>query len=134
MTIFEYFNSALAMDNGDTLLIPCENEREQETVRTRLMYLRRQARGEALFIAKEKKDNQLFISIKKIEIRRAFILKASGELVDVKDKEIATELERIVKLSIQDKVPLEELIDGFGSIFDPDKITEEYNRQKAELE
>lgn len=135
MTILEYFNSAIGMDSGDTLLIPCENENEQETVRTRLFFLRRRARGDSLSIYKVEDKNKLFVAIKKLDFKKAFILKSSGELVDVKEHTIAeNDLEHIIKLSLKDNIPLEELIEGFGGVFSPEGIEKEYNKQKAELE
>jgi hypothetical protein len=123
MTLTEYFQEALKLEDGDTLLIPCADEREQESTRVRLYTLRRTNRQSSLEISKQKmKDGlgeKLFVAIKKrSEYAGGCILKKDGTTVPLKEKiPAATSLKRMVTMAIKDGLSESEIIDQFQPSF-----------------
>jgi len=136
MTVQEYFEQALRMEEGDTMLIPCTNENEQQTVRVRLYQLRKASKAYELLISKETIDGIPYVTIKRSLQSGAVIIKQSGTVVPLAEKvkkENRTEtLHRIIALAIKDGMSLEEVQDELSDAFSADEIKEEYEKALAQ--
>jgi hypothetical protein len=136
MTTQEYFEQALRMEEGDTMLIPCASENEQQTVRVRLFQLRKAAKVYDLMISKETIDGVLYVTVKKSLQSGAVIIKQSGQVVSLAEKvkeENRTEtLSRIVELAIKDGMELDQLQEELCDAFSPEEVEVEYNKLSAQ--
>jgi hypothetical protein len=137
VTAQEYFQEALNMEAGDTLLIPCMDDKEQESVRVRMFQLRKTAHDESLLISRETIDGKQFVAMRKRGgSSGAFIVKKSGEVVQltVPEAELtpAEKITRIVSVAVKDGYSFEELKSILGDTFDLEAVEKEYRLQTQE--
>ena len=84
MSAKDIFDRAITLNPGDTLLIPCHDTRQQESMRVSLAYQRRVFLGSAkvgfdIIASKVTKEGKPFISIAKMpRITQGFIISADG--------------------------------------------------------
>ena len=85
MSAKEVFDKAVTIQDGETLLVPCNDLRQQESLRVSLSYHRRLFldRSAATFdiiISKVHQEGRAFISLSKVpRITSGFIISANGE-------------------------------------------------------
>jgi ribosome-interacting GTPase 1 len=132
MSLDLYFDQALTMEQGDTLMIPCDDKREQESLRVRLYQLRKKSRAENLSIYRTDVDGKLFVAIRKGVSSTGMIVKRSGEVIDLdfaKIKSTSTTLSRLATVAIEDGLSLEEFINVLEGSFSKEQAIKEYSLQ-----
>lgn len=132
MSLDLYFDQALTMEQGDTLMIPCDDKREQESLRVRLYQLRKKSRAENLSIYRTDVDGKLFVAIRKGVSSTGMIVKRSGEVIDLdfaKIKSTPTTLSRLATVAIEDGLSLEEFINVLDGTFSKEQAIKEYSLQ-----
>jgi hypothetical protein len=86
MSAKEIFDKAIQLPQGDTLLVPCNDFRQQESLRVALAYHRRLWLGNSgaefdLIVNKFSREAKTFISIVKVpRITSGFILRQDGSI------------------------------------------------------
>lgn len=137
MTVFEFFQKALELEEGEKLLIPCMSISAQESMRVRLYQLRKQAREDSVLVSKITLDGKPYISLQKISLHKAFIVKTSGEIIPIEDVRssdaIETSLKRIVSTARADKYPIEDLLVDLQETFSKSEVEREWTKQEEEM-
>lgn len=85
MSAKEIFDKAVTIQDGETLLVPCNDLRQQESLRVSLAYHRRlfldrSAANFDIIIAKVHQEGRAFVSLNKVpRITSGFIISANGQ-------------------------------------------------------
>lgn len=85
MSAKEIFDKAVTIQDGETLLVPCNDLRQQESLRVSLAYHRRlfldrSAANFDIIIAKVHQEGRAFVSLNKVpRITSGFIISADGQ-------------------------------------------------------
>lgn len=137
MTVFEFFQKALELEEGERLLIPCLNTSTQESMRVRLYQFRKQAKDDSILVSKTTLEGKPYISLMKVSLHKAFIVKVSGEIVPVEDvrsdEVVETSLKRIVSTARADKYPIEDLLVDLQETFSKSEVEREWTKQEEEM-
>lgn len=131
MSLELYFDQALSMEQGDTLMIPCDDKRDQESIRVRLFQLRKKSHADNLSIYRAELGNKLFVAVRKNIPSTGMIVKKSGEIVSLNLPEpgYKSSLTRMAAAAIEDGLSLEEFIEATDGTFTREDATREYNLQ-----
>lgn len=92
LDIRTYFDKSLELEQGDKMLIPCSNLRQQNSIRTQLNRMRKEYAHkmdykimETLGISSQELEGKLYIVIEmRKPIDEAVIIKANGSIKEIK--------------------------------------------------
>ena len=132
------FDQAISLQKGDKMLIPCENKREQESVRVSLYHLRsllsrsNRTLANELFIYRANIEGKLFVTIEHSKgSSGAIIIHKDGSISEANIEVETSELARIIGLMLSDGLRTKEILENLSETYSPKDILDEIVRQSG---
>jgi len=138
MDLTAYVEKTIDLDEGDTILIPCDDIRDTNSKRTRLFRIRsRLAKRNPYFssitIQTQLIDDKIFLALARTKAMDVLIVRSNGSVEQVNPTPLEySAVQRIVHFAIQDKMNVDALLETLGDLYSEEEIREEYAKQMTE--
>jgi len=130
-----FMEKTINLNEGDRILIPCDDAKDANSKRTRLFRIRgRLAQKNPYFsginIQTQYLSDKIFIALVRPKAVEALLIRANGSVEDVNTApQEYSAVQRIVHFAVQDKLSVESLLETLGDLYSEEEIREEYAKQ-----